>query len=75
MSFWSRIANAVHGERLNREIEEELQLLVNVDYRLAEEPSVRLKEAKPSKRTGELTYYEFEGFIVELLATRASCPS
>jgi predicted permease len=25
MSFWSRIANAVHGERLNREIEEEMQ--------------------------------------------------
>jgi len=25
MSFWSRIANAMHGERLNREIEEELQ--------------------------------------------------
>jgi predicted permease len=25
MSFWSRIANAAHGERLNREIEEELQ--------------------------------------------------
>ena len=25
MSLWSRIANAVHGERLNREIEEELQ--------------------------------------------------
>ena len=25
MSFWSRIANAVRGERLNREIEEELQ--------------------------------------------------
>ncbi len=26
MSLWSRISNAVHGERLNREIEEELQL-------------------------------------------------
>ncbi|HET9086459.1 MAG TPA: ADOP family duplicated permease [Acidobacteriaceae bacterium] len=26
MSFWSRISNAVCGERLNREIEEELQL-------------------------------------------------
>jgi len=25
MSMWSRISNAVHGERLNREIEEELQ--------------------------------------------------
>src|SRR5438552_4191374 len=25
MSLWSRIANAVHGERLSREIEEELQ--------------------------------------------------
>jgi putative ABC transport system permease protein len=25
MSLWSRIANALHGERLNREIEEELQ--------------------------------------------------
>jgi predicted permease len=25
MSLWSRISNAVHGERLNREIEEELQ--------------------------------------------------
>ncbi len=25
MSLWSRILNAVHGERLNREIEEELQ--------------------------------------------------
>ena len=25
MSFWSRIANALHGERLNREIDEELQ--------------------------------------------------
>lgn len=25
MSLWSRIANAIHGERLNREIEEELQ--------------------------------------------------
>src|ERR1700692_216888 len=25
MSFWSRISNAVRGERLNREIEEELQ--------------------------------------------------
>src|SRR5215475_10556085 len=26
MSLWSRIWNAVHGERLNREIDEELQL-------------------------------------------------
>jgi predicted permease len=26
MSLWSRISNAVHGERLNREIEEELRL-------------------------------------------------
>jgi predicted permease len=26
MSLWSRILNAVHGERLNREIDEELQL-------------------------------------------------
>ncbi|MGA8728220.1 MAG: ABC transporter permease, partial [Terracidiphilus sp.] len=26
MSLWSRISNALHGERLNREIEEELQL-------------------------------------------------
>ncbi len=25
MSLWSRISNAVHGDRLNREIEEELQ--------------------------------------------------
>ena len=25
MSLWSRVANAVRGERLNREIEEELQ--------------------------------------------------
>ncbi|HEY6274275.1 MAG TPA: ABC transporter permease, partial [Terriglobales bacterium] len=25
MSFWSRISNAAHGERLNREIDEELQ--------------------------------------------------
>lgn len=25
MSLWSRISNAVHGESLNREIEEELQ--------------------------------------------------
>ena len=25
MSLWSRISNAMHGERLNREIEEELQ--------------------------------------------------
>jgi hypothetical protein len=25
MSLWSRISNAVRGERLNREIEEELQ--------------------------------------------------
>jgi predicted permease len=25
MSFWSRVLNAMHGERLNREIEEELQ--------------------------------------------------
>jgi predicted permease len=25
MSLWSRIANAIHGERLNREIDEELQ--------------------------------------------------
>jgi predicted permease len=25
MSFWSRISNALHGERLNREIDEELQ--------------------------------------------------
>ena len=26
MSLWSRISNALRGERLNREIEEELQL-------------------------------------------------
>lgn len=25
MSLWSRLSNAVHGERLNREIDEELQ--------------------------------------------------
>ena len=25
MSLWSRISNALHGERLNREIDEELQ--------------------------------------------------
>jgi predicted permease len=29
MSLWSRILNAVHGERLNREIDEELQLHID----------------------------------------------
>ncbi len=38
MSLWSRISNAVHGERLNREIEEELQSHVEEAIAAGREP-------------------------------------
>ena len=47
MSLWSRISNAVRGERLNREIDEELQ--AHIDEAIASGPIPR-KRAGPSAR-------------------------
>src|SRR5215469_11706939 len=38
MSLWSRISNALHGERLNREIEEELQSHIEEAIALGRDP-------------------------------------
>src|SRR5438132_14314022 len=58
-------------ECCSRELQEELNLSEEVDYRVNPEPAVRLEEVKESQRTGELTAYTFEAFEVELLTEAA----
>jgi predicted permease len=62
MSLWSRISNALQGERLNREIEEELQLHIEEAIRSGRDPDearrtfgsiLRQREASHSIRTAE----------------------
>ena len=43
MSLWSRISNAVHGERLNREIEEELQSHIDEAIASGRDPKEALR--------------------------------
>jgi predicted permease len=59
MSLWSRILNALHGERLNREIEEELQSHIDEAIAAGRDPAearrefgsvLRLREASHSLR-------------------------
>ncbi len=52
MSLWSRISNAVRGERLNREIEEELQSHIEEAIASGRDPKrsaprIRLRAACP----------------------------
>jgi predicted permease len=62
MSLWSRISNAVRGERLNREIEEELQAHIEEAVASGRDPreaqrafgsALRAREASHSIRTAE----------------------
>ena len=62
MSLWSRISNAVRGERLNREIEEELQAHIEEAVASGRDPrearrafgsTLRAREASHSIRTAE----------------------
>jgi len=62
MSLWSRISNAVRGERLNREIEEELQAHIEEAVASGRDPSearrafgsaLHAREASHSIRTAE----------------------
>ncbi len=46
MSLWSRISNALHSERLNHEIEEELQLHIERSYCLGTRPGRRTPQLR-----------------------------
>ncbi len=56
MSFWSRIFNALHSERLNREIEEELQSHIEEAIASGRDPEEARRAFGPTLRAREKGY-------------------
>jgi predicted permease len=69
MSFWSRISNAVHGERLNREIEEELQSHIEEAIASGRDPKEARRAFGSAMRAREASYsIRAAGWLESLLA-------
>ncbi|HZQ96567.1 MAG TPA: ADOP family duplicated permease [Candidatus Sulfotelmatobacter sp.] len=69
MSFWSRIANAVRGERLNREIEEELQSHIEEAIASGRDPNEARRAFGSALRVREASYsIRAAGWLESLLA-------
>ncbi len=69
MSWWSRISNAVFGERLNREIEEELQSHIEEAIALGRDPQEAHRAFGSALRAREASYsIRAAGWLGSLLA-------
>src|SRR5579885_3479380 len=69
MSFWSRIFNALHSERLNREIEEELQSHVEEAIASGRDPDEARRAFGPTLRAREASHsIRVAGWLESILA-------
>ncbi len=69
MSLWSRISNAVHGERLNREIEEELRLHIEEAIASGRDPDEARRTFGSILRQREVSHsIRVAGWLESLLA-------
>jgi len=68
MSLWSRIANAVRGERLNREIEEELQSHIEEAIASGRDPREARRAFGSVLRAREASSIRAAGWLESLLA-------
>jgi predicted permease len=69
MSLWSRITNAVQGERLNGEIEEELQAHIDEAVEAGRDPEEARRAFGPSLRAREASHgIRAAGWLEALLA-------
>ncbi len=68
MSWWSRISNAVHGERLNREIEEELQSHIEEAIASGRDPKEVHRAFGSALRAREASSIRVAGWLESLLA-------
>jgi len=69
MSLWSRISNALHGERLNREIDEELQLHIEEAIASGRDPDEARRTFGSMLRQREASHsIRAAGWIESLLA-------
>ena len=68
MSLWSRISNALHGERLNREIDEELQSHIEEAIAAGRDPNEARRAFGSALRTREASGVRVVGWIESLLA-------
>jgi predicted permease len=69
MSLWSRVANALHGERLNREIDEELQSHIEEAVASGRDPSEVKRAFGSTLHTREASHsIRAAGWLESLLA-------
>ena len=69
MSWWSRISNAVHGERLNREIDEELQSHIEEAIASGRDPKEARRAFGSALQAREASYrIRAVGWLESLLA-------
>lgn len=69
MSWWSRIANAVQGERLNREIDEELQAHIEEAIAAGRDPGEARRAFGPALRAREASHsIRAAGWLESLIA-------
>ena len=69
MSLWSRISNAVHGERLNREIDEELQSHMEEAIASGRDPKEAHRAFGSALRVGEASRdFRVAGWLESLIA-------
>ena len=68
MSLWSRISNALHGERLNREINEELQSHVDEAIASGRDPKEARRAFGSALRVREASSVRVAGWLESLLA-------
>ena len=68
MSLWSRISNAVHGERLKREIDEELQSHIEEAIASGRDPKEARRAFGSALRVREASNIRVVGWLESLLA-------
>jgi len=68
MSLWSRISNALHGERLNREIDEELQAHIDEAIAAGRDPEEARRALGSALRVREASGIRVVGWLESLLA-------
>ena len=68
MSIWSRISNALHGERLNREIDEELQSHIEEAIASGRDPGEARRAFGSALRAREASSIRVAGWLESLLA-------
>jgi len=68
MSLWSRLSNAVHGERLNREIDEELQSHIEEAIAAGRDPREAQRAFGSALHAREASHIRVAGWLESLLA-------